>query len=547
MRKCRIVIRSERSQEGKCAERTFSSAGPLKNELRPIRLFHVFCSHAVRDSAKSDRKPLNEMQNTIQKLLCRKERSLIEAMRVINSNAKGAVFVVDDESRLCGVLTDGDIRRYLLMGHEVQERVEHALPKESVYAFCDQSKREILAKLTRKVRIVPIVRRDLTVIDYVELHQDVHVPIVSPDLSGNELAYLTDAFLSNWISSGGEYVKRFENEFARVCTTRYAAATSNGTSALHLAFLACRIMPGDEVILPNLTFAATVNAVLYIGAKPVLVDVDPRSWCISVPEIQKAITPRTKAIVPVHLFGQPCEMDSIVAIARERKLLVIEDCAQAHGAEFDSRRVGSFGDIGCFSFFANKIITTGEGGMCTTNSKQLHERICLLRDHGMSRSKKYWHTVVGYNYRMTNLQASVGVAQLERIDDILERRRSVEARYREALSGLDCVAFPEPAGDKYRSVSWLVRALIKTKNLQDYFDEFKRNDIDVRRVFYPLFRMPLYKKYSFSGRISARISNAGICFPSGTSIDDETISDVVRIIRRVRNREKRTERNDAPR
>jgi len=340
----------------------------------------------------------------IEQFLCEKDAVLLDALRKINGNGKGVVFIVEND-KLCGLLTDGDIRRLLLKGHNLSERLGNVINKEFVYVKENENYEEVIKKFSSKINIIPVVDEDFKVVDYVESKANIHVPLISPDLTGNELEYIMEAFLSTWISSSGEYIKKFEKMFADFSECEHGVAVSNGTVALHLALMALGLKKGDEVIVPDLTFAATINAVLHAQATPVIVDIERDSWCIDPKEIEKAITARTKAIIPVHLYGQPCDMDAIMAIANKSHLFVLEDCAEAHGARFDGKKVGSFGDVGCFSFFGNKIMTTGEGGMCVTNSKQLDEKMRILRDHGMSKTKKYWHEVIGYNYRITNLQA----------------------------------------------------------------------------------------------------------------------------------------------
>ena len=245
------------------------------------------------------------------------------------------------------------------------------------------------------------------------------IPIAEPLLEEEELNNVMEAVKSGWISSKGKFIPEFEENFARYCGVKHSVATSNGTVALHLALATLGIKEGDEVIVPTLTFIATANAVRYTGAKPVFVDSNPDYWCIDPEKIEGAITPKTRAIIPVHLYGHPCDMEAIMAVAKKHDLYVIEDAAEAHGAEHKGRKVGSFGDIACFSFYGNKIITTGEGGMCLTDDEILAERMRILRDHGMNPGKRYWHDIVGFNYRMTNMQAAIGVAQLEKIDRVI--------------------------------------------------------------------------------------------------------------------------------
>jgi len=307
----------------------------------------------------------------------------------------------------------------------------------------------------------------------------------------------------------------------------YGVATSNGTVAIHLALVALGIGPGDEVIVPDLTFAATINAVLYANATPVIVDVDPITWTIFPEEIEKAITSKTKAIIPVHVYGQACEMDKIMSIAKTHNLKVIEDCAEAHGAEFKGKRVGSFGDISTFSFFANKIITTGEGGMCVTNSEELDTKMRKLRDHGMSKEKRYWHDVIGFNYRMTNLQAAIGCAQLEKIDWILDRNDQIERDYKKHLDHLNLFKWQKTYRQN-RKVVWLMSCT--TEKRQEVMDVLVAHNIDVRPFFYCLSEMPIYAKYSFSSKNALEISKIGINLPTVKEVDYERIADILKLV-----------------
>lgn len=464
----------------------------------------------------------------IEKLLCERSKTLLEAMRVINQSGKGAAFIVDNDRKLCGILTDGDIRRLLLSNHSLDEPIQGHLNPEPVFARKEERYEDVIKKLTPKIFIIPIVDKDMKVVDYIDFRKNVHVPIVSPNMSGNELSYLVDAFLSTWISSSGHYIGKFETDFSRYCGCSHGVATSSGTTALHLALLACGIKEGDEVIVPDLTFAATINCVLYAKATPVLVDVERDSWCIDPVEIEKAITPRTRAIIPVHLYGQPCDMEKIMAIAKRHNLIVIEDCAQAHGSEFGGKRVGGFGDVGCFSFFGNKVITTGEGGMCVTNSKELYEKMQVFRDHGMSRSKKYWHEVIGFNYRMTNLQAAIGVAQLERIDAILRDRERVERMYRKGLGELEFIELQRDDLKNRKKITWLVSVLLNNDKRDIYVSRLKEKAIDARSFFYPLSHMEIYKKYTYSNKVSTEIASKGINLPTGVDLDESRIEEICR-------------------
>ncbi|MFI5204467.1 MAG: aminotransferase class I/II-fold pyridoxal phosphate-dependent enzyme [Flavobacteriales bacterium] len=457
--------------------------------------------------------------------ICRYDVSMRRLLEAINGDPAGIAFIVDDNEKLCGVITDGDFRRMLLAGRSLDESISKTDLKPFVVAAQGESVKDLLKKTDKRVRVVPIVDKNGKPVDYFRYEHKVHfTPVASPDLKGNEFTYLCDAFLSTWISSAGSYITRFENEFAAYCQSKHGVAVSNGTVALHLALLALGVGAGDEVIVPDLTFAATINTVLHAGATPVIVDVDKDSWCIDPAQIEKAITSKTKAIVPVHVYGQPCDMDAIMEIARKHKLFVIEDAAEAHGATYKGKKVGSMGDISCFSFYGNKIITTGEGGMCLTNSNELNERMRVLRDHGMNKSKRYWHDMVGYNYRMTNLQAAIGCGQLERIGEIIEKRKSIESGYKKALADNKSISWQQDIRDCKR-VTWLVCALSEEKEV--IMNKLKENQIDVRPFFYPLSAMDIYKKYARPCPVTASLSAKGFNLPTVEEVDFERVKHVL--------------------
>jgi len=458
----------------------------------------------------------------LNKLKCDVNSSLIEAWKTINENTKGSVFVVDRNNKLCGVITDGDIRRFLISGGRLESGVEEVMNKKFTFGYNDEPQDKLLKKLNERVKILPILNKNLQLVNFMEYRADFYIPVALPDLKGNEFNYLADAFLSTWISSSGEYIKQFEENFSGYCNVKHGVAVSNGTVAIHLALRVLGVGEGDEVIIPDLTFAATINAVLHANATPVVVDIDKHDWTISPTEFQKAITSKTKAIIPVHVYGQPCDMDSIMKIAKENNIYVIEDCAEAHGSEYKGQKVGSFGDISCFSFFGNKVITTGEGGMCITNSSELDERMRVLRDHGMSKTKKYWHEEVGYNYRMTNLQAAIGLAQLERIDEILDWRSTLENQYREELKNISKIKFQAIIPERQK-ITWLVSILIEDGNKDEVLKILNNANIDARPFFYSLCEMDIYKQYLFSNENSLQISKQGINLPTNTSVSVDTI------------------------
>jgi perosamine synthetase len=347
---------------------------------------------------------------------------------------------------------------------------------------------------------------------------------------GKEEEYVLDALRSGWVSSIGKYVEDFETRFAAFCGTKHALTASNGTTALHLALAAAGIGPGDEVIVPDITFIATANAVAYTGAKPVIVDVEADTLCICPAAARRAVSPRTRAILPVHLYGHPADMDPLLALAKEFGLVLIEDAAEAHGAEYKGKRVGGFGLAGVFSFYGNKIMTTGEGGMITTNDDACYEKARLLRDQAMSKTKRYWHDVMGFNYRMTNIQAALGVAQLERIEDLLSRREAILEKYRNAIETSESVRLNFTA-NWAKSAYWMVCLEVDWFR-EELRDEFMRRlrdkGVDSRPYFYPMSAMPMYK--AITPPVAARKAPIGLNLPTFHTLADEDIRRIGQIV-----------------
>ena len=352
------------------------------------------------------------------------------------------------------------------------------------------------------------------------------IPISKPALMGNEMKYVTDCVETGWISSLGAYVQRFEESFAKFCGSEHAVTCSNGTTALHLALLALGVKPGDEVIVPTLTYVATANAVVYCEAKPVFVDSEPETWNMDTAQIEALITPRTKGIIVVHLFGHPVDMDRIMEIARRHGLFVLEDAAEAHGAEYKGRRVGSIGDAATFSFFGNKIITTGEGGMVTTNNCALAEEVRRLKNHGMDPQRKYWFPTVGYNYRLTNVASAIGLAQLEKIDWHLEQRQLIASWYREFLDGVLGLSW-QAEKEWARHVWWLFTVVIDEEipiGPLDVLAQLKARGVEGRQIVYPITQLPPYRDHAHGRRfaVADRTVDRGLHLPtwSGLSHDD---------------------------
>lgn len=360
------------------------------------------------------------------------------------------------------------------------------------------------------------------------------IPVSEPYIEEKEINYILDAVRSGWVSSIGPYIEKFEQKFAEFVGTKYAITVSNGTVALHLALVTLGIKNGDEVLVPDLTFVATANAVVYCGAKPVFVDVTPDTWCIAPEDIRKKITKNTRAIIPVHLYGHPANMIEILKITKEYNLSVIEDCAEAHGALYKGKVVGSLGDFGTFSFYGNKIITTGEGGMLTTNNKNQYERAKFLKDHAMSKEKRYFHPEVGYNYRLTNIQAALGLAQLERIDEIISKKRQIFEWYKKHLNNIEGIRLnPESAWAK--NVYWMV-CLVIDKDFGISRDELmaklKEKGIDTRPFFYPMTEMPMYGGKA-ANPVSKYLSERGINLPSSVKLTEEDVKWICEIVMTV--------------
>ena len=352
------------------------------------------------------------------------------------------------------------------------------------------------------------------------------IPVAAPMLIGNEKAYVMDCLESTWISSSGKYIERFEACFADFCRVKHAIACCNGTVALHLALMALGVGPGDEVIVPTLTFVATANAVRYCGATPVFVDSEPATWNIDPAMVEAKITPRTRGIIPVHLYGHPADMNAIMSIARRHGLFVLEDAAEAHGAEYKERRVGSIGDIATFSFYGNKIMTTGEGGIVTTNDDALASKVRQLKGQGLDPGRRYWFPIIGYNYRMTNIAAAIGLAQLEKSEWHTGRRIDLAAWYREELEDVPQIVW-QAEKEWVKHAYWMFTIVLDDDapiTRDEIIAHLQESGIETRPVFYPLHTLPPYVDRSQKGGfpVAERIAAHGISLPTwaGLTIED---------------------------
>lgn len=356
------------------------------------------------------------------------------------------------------------------------------------------------------------------------------IPVYQPFIGEREKQYVMEALDSTWISSRGLFLDRFEREFAAYVNSQQGIAVSNGTVALHLALAALGIGPGDEVIVPTLTYVASINAIKYVGATPVFVDSEPQYWNLDPAQIERLITPHTRAIEVVHLYGHPASMDEVAAVASRHGLAIIEDAAEAHGAMYRDRKVGSIGTVSTFSFFGNKIVTTGEGGMVVTSDSGLAETARHLRGQGVSRTRTYWHDVVGYNYRMTNIAAAIGCAQLERVDQTIEAKRRIAGWYREHLDGIPGLTLQGEA-PWARSVYWMNSVLVDANRRDPLMNHLASQGIETRPFFYPAHTLPMYRTGE-TFPVAERLGASGINLPSFTTLTREDVATIAGHIRR---------------
>ncbi len=363
----------------------------------------------------------------------------------------------------------------------------------------------------------------------------VRYPVSQPVLLGNEKAYATEAIESTWISSNGPYIGRFEKALGDRLGLDECLVTNNGTTALHLACLAMGLKPGDEVIVPALTYVASANAVSYCGARPVFADCDRRTWNATVESISSAWTERTVGVIAVHLYGLPCPIDNIVGLCRERGAWLVEDCAESFGASVEGKPTGGFGDASIFSFYGNKTISTGEGGMVWIRDRDARDHARMLRGQGMDLNRRYWHPIIGYNYRMTNVAAAIGLAQVEMADHHLAERRRVAARYREQLQPLvaaGLLSLPAEV-DGYVSTHWLFSVVLERGGSEGR-DRLMRtlaqdHGIETRPFFVPMHQLPMYD--SGESLPNAEFLGAhGMNLPTYSGLADDDIDQICRAL-----------------
>ncbi len=349
------------------------------------------------------------------------------------------------------------------------------------------------------------------------------IPWAKPLFFGREKEYLVNAFESSWIS-GGPYVEKFEKQFTQYLGSKYGVTVSNGTTALQLAILALEIGPGDEVIIPGFSFVAPANMIIAAGATPVWAEIDPLTWCIDPASVQRCISSKTKAIMPVHTYGNVCDMDELKNIADKYNVVVIEDVAEAAFSKYKMRFAGTFGDVGCFSFQATKTITMGEGGFVLTSDKKLYKKMCIIRDHGMRKDKRYWHDMIGYNFRITNLQAAVGCGQFEKLDTIISQRKRVYQLYCKHLTGEEGITL-QHFKPEVEPVVWAIAVKIDPNLFKGDRDFLIKSMLGVgiegRPGFYPFSIMPLYAAPPLS--VSEDVGANIISLPFFNSLTEEEI------------------------
>ena len=363
------------------------------------------------------------------------------------------------------------------------------------------------------------------------------IPVCEPTLIGNEKKYVNECLETNWISSAGRFINAFEEAFAARSDAAYGVACANGTVALHLALAAMDIGPGDEVIIPTFTMIATINAVTYTGATPILVDSEPQTWNMDVNQVADKVNKKTKAIIPVHTYGHPVDMDPIMDLAERHGLWVLEDAAEAHGAVYKGTHAGGLGHAAGFSFYANKNITTGEGGMITTNHAGLAKLARNLRDHAFSEERHFWHKYLGFNYRMTNLQAAIGLAQTEKLDELVGRRRRNAALYTELLRDIPGIITP-PQSEDCKNVFWMYSVMVADEfgmSRDDLRHFLAREGIETRTFFIPLHFQPIYFE-AFKGQrfpVAEALCKRGFYYPSSSSLTERQIRYIVAATRRA--------------
>ena len=472
--------------------------------------------------------------NNISKLIISKIDTLKDALIKIKKNGEGICFVCEDK-KLIGILTQGDIRNLILKKIPLENKVLNYINKKyySLPATIESS--EAFKSLKSGRRIIPLLNRNKELVDYVSFNKLKNIPLVKPDFNGNELTYLTKCIQSTFISSVGNYINIFEKQFKDYFNANESLSVSSCTAGLHLVLKSLNLKSTDEVIVPNVTFISPISSIIHSGAKPVLCDIDQKNLTIDSLDLKKKITKKTKVIICVHTYGHSCNMNKILSLIKGKNIILIEDCAEAIGSKYKSKNLGTFGDFAVFSFYGNKTITTGEGGMIIFKKKKDYEKCKILRNHGMSIKKRYWHDQIGFNFRMTNLQAAVGVAQFERIKLFIKNKIEIAKEYKKNLKNFNKITLPFE--EKWATHSyWLFNILIKdiSKNKRDIIiKKLNAQGIEARPMFYPASDMKIYKKYANNKQNYSRLSYRGISLPSFVGLKNSQIKVICNQLKRL--------------
>tara|TARA_B100002019_G_scaffold292024_1_gene313913 strand:+ start:4277 stop:5737 length:1461 start_codon:yes stop_codon:yes gene_type:complete len=459
-------------------------------------------------------------------------KGLKDILKKININEQGVIFIVNDNLKLIGSISDGDIRRSILDGKKITEivTIESSLVNKN---FVSEKYNSSIEKIThkldqevngKKVKCLPLVDDDDKILDIATKERIKSFPLSNLKINEEAINNVLEALTSGWLSSKGIYISKFEELFSNYLGGGTAVAVSSGTSALELALKSHGIGIGHEVLVPDFTFAASINAIINCGATPVIVDVEKETWTIDINEIEKKITSKTKAILPVHVYGQPCRIDEILSIARAKNLFVIEDCAESLGAKYKNRLVGLDFDCSCHSFFANKTITTGEGGMVVYQDPNIAAKARKIMNHGMSEKYKYQHDMVGSNYRMTNLQAAVGVAEIKKIEIYLKERKKIFEIYDNKLKNFSNISLL-PKNNWSENSLWLYTILLKdfsVKERDDLINRLSKRGIECRPGFMSLSKMKPFEIYAEKKlEVSNYLSDKSISLPSSKLTDKD--------------------------
>mgnify|MGYP001200081329 CR=1 FL=1 len=446
------------------------------------------------------------MNNSLENFTTLLPIKISKILKKINFNEKGIIFVVDKKNKLKGSISDGDLRRFILKGGKISSKVNfksNLINKNPVFLNAKEGIEKILEILNSKIKnkeitCLPLIDSEGKIIDISTKEKIRKFPLASPTIGEQELSNLIDVVKTGWISSRGSYIASFEKKFSNYLGGGYSVAVSNGTNALQVGLMTLGIKKDDEVIVPCFTFGGSINAIINAGAKPVIADVSLKNWTLNLENIKKKITKKTKAIMPVHIYGQPYHIDEIKNFAKKKNLRIIDDCAEAIGGKYKKKIVGLENDCSCFSFFANKTITTGEGGMVVFKNKRHAEKAKILINQGLSSKKKYYHDYAGTNFRMTNMQASIGVAQLDRVGHFLDIRKKIFKNY-DAEFGSKKYLTLLPKNNWSENSYWLYTLLINNlgeRKRNQIILQLQKFGIECRPGFYSLNKMKPFKEFS---------------------------------------------------